>query len=49
MARSPGKLLETTKPDGYYVQNGFGMIEGSVVYLDSQIGNWQTSLDPKNV
>ena len=49
MARGPGKLRETTKPDGDYVWNGFGATGSSVVYLKLQIGDWLGSLDPQNV
>ena len=46
MAGGPGELRGTTKPDNDHVWNGSGTIEGSVVYLESQIGDPLTSLDP---
>ena len=49
MAGGLGNLREMTRPDGDQVWNGFGTIEGSVVYLKSQIDDWQTSLNLKNV
>ena len=49
MAGGPGKLRGTTKPDNDYVWNGSGMIEGLVVYLKSNIGDWLTTVDLKNV
>ena len=49
MFGGPGKLYKTTKPDNDYVYNGSETIEDSVVYLESQIGNQQISLNPKNV
>ena len=49
MAGDPGKLRKTIKPDGNHVWNSFGTIEGFVVYYETQIGDWLTSLDLKNV
>ena len=49
MARGPGKLRGTTKPDGDHVWNSFGAIGSSVVYLELQIGDRLESLDPQNV
>ena len=49
MTGGPGKLRGTTKHDGDHVWNGFGTIEGSVVYLEPQIDDRLISLDPKNV
>ena len=49
MAEGPGKLRGMSKPDGDYVWNGSGMIEGLVVYLELQIGNRLGNLDSKNV
>ena len=44
-AGGPNKLRGTTKPDGDHVWNGSGVIEGSIVYLELQIGDWLGSLD----
>ena len=49
MPRVPSKVCETTKPDGDYVWNGFGTIEGLVVYFETQIDNRLTRLDLKNI
>ena len=49
MAGSPSELRRTTKLDGDYIWNGSETIEGLVVYLELQIGDWLGSLDPKNV
>ena len=49
MTRDPGKLHRTTKPDSDGVWNGFKTIGGLVVFFKCQIGDQQTSLDPKNV
>ena len=45
MAEGPGKLHGITKPDGNHVSNSFETIEGSIVYLEFQIGDQQTNLD----
>ena len=34
MGGGPGKLCGTTKPDSDHIWNGFGMIEGLVVYFE---------------
>ena len=49
MARGPGGLFATTKPDVDHIGNDFETIEGLVVYLKTQIGDWLTHLDPKKV
>ena len=49
MAGGPGKLRGMTKPDGDHVWNGSGMIEGSIIYLETQIGDRLSSFDSKNV
>ena len=46
MAGGPGKLRETTKPDGDHIWNGSGTIRSLVVYLELQIGDWLGSFDP---
>ena len=45
MTGGPGELRGTTKPDGDHVWNGSGTIEGSVVYLETQIGDRRTALN----
>ena len=49
MAGGPDKLCGMIKPDYNHVWNGSGTIEGSVVYFESQIDDWQTTLDSKNI
>ena len=49
MAGGPGELCRTIKPDGDYIWNGSGAIEGLVVYFELQIGDLLGSIDPKNV
>ena len=49
MAGGLGKLCGTIEPDGNYVWNDFGMIEGLIVYFELQIGDWLRSFDLKNI
>ena len=49
MADGLDELRGMTKPDGNHVWNRFGMIEGLVVYFETQIDDWLLSLGPKNV
>ena len=49
MAGGPSKLRGTTKPDDDHVWNGSGIIEDLASSLESQVDDWQTSFDSKNV
>ena len=49
MAGGPGELRGMTKSDSDHVWNGCGMIEGLVVYLETQIDDRLSNLDLKNV
>ena len=49
MARDPGELRGTTKPDDDHVLNGSGAIGSLVVYLELQIVDRLGSLDLQNV
>ena len=46
MDRGPGKLRGTTKPNGDYVWNSSGIIEGLVVYLSWAVGWMQLDFLP---
>ena len=44
MARGPGELRETIKPDGNHVWNSSGTIEDSAGSFEPQIGDRRTAL-----